>query len=565
MIKRQREFLDYLNNIENIIADANLENSKIEELKKEITETELLVPVVGAFSAGKSSIINSFLKDDILPVGITPETALATELRASQSNYIEAVKQDDISDKYKITQMEEIKNKAKNYNYLRLFLNNENLKKIEPLIIVDMPGFDSPLELHNQAILNYLNRGVFFIVVTSVEDGCLQRSIIRELHNIVEFGKGFCFCLSKINLRAASEVEEVKKRIEEQLKDEFDFNVNIELLDDSAGENLNKLLSRIDVDKLFEKIFIDNLKSLYFQIESNINVKIATLSNSKEDAHNAISELKERLNKIIKKKEEIITDVENRYSNVVVEHIITSVVNEIIANQENLLHLAIHNPDAFSRELNEIIKSRLIVEIKDKLDEISDDILKEFHLELSDLSSNLSNFSLDAECCKKLTDSTKIIIESIQNGLGKLSETLSGKGGRIYKVVATILGLTTNILNPILEITLIFLPDFISPFISKYNETKQKHVLMQKLQSEIIPSLKVKLRSELPKIFNEQLNKLITSIGEQFEEELRTKGQEIKKSIEEKESTISNIDDEISKLIKIRDMVQNLTTETLYQ
>ena len=127
MIKRQREFLEYLNKLEGIIADANLENSKIENLKKQITETELLVPVVGAFSAGKSSIINSFLRDDILPVGITPETALATELRASQSNYIEAVKQDDISDRYKITQMEEIKNKAKNYKYLKLFFSQTSL------------------------------------------------------------------------------------------------------------------------------------------------------------------------------------------------------------------------------------------------------------------------------------------------------------------------------------------------------------------------------------------------------------------------------------------------------
>jgi hypothetical protein len=171
---------------------------------------------------------------------------------------------------------------------------------------------------------------------------------------------------------------------------------------------------------------------------------------------------------------------------------------------------------------------------------------------------------LDAEWCKKLTDSTKIIIESIQNRLGKFSETLSGKRGQIYKVVATILGLTTNILNPILEIALFFLPDLISLFTSKYNENKQKDVIMQKLQSEIIPSLKVKLRSKLPEIFNEQLNKLITSISEQFEHELRTKGQEIKKSMEEKESTISNIDDEISKLIKIRDMAQNLTTKILY-
>ena len=54
-------------------------------LKQDIAEAELIMPVVGSFITGKSTLINSFLNSGLLPVGTTPETALATELRYSES------------------------------------------------------------------------------------------------------------------------------------------------------------------------------------------------------------------------------------------------------------------------------------------------------------------------------------------------------------------------------------------------------------------------------------------------------------------------------------------------
>lgn len=60
MLKIQENFLDFLNELRQVVKDEKI-FSKIKELKTRINNTELLIPVVGAFSAGKSTLINNFL------------------------------------------------------------------------------------------------------------------------------------------------------------------------------------------------------------------------------------------------------------------------------------------------------------------------------------------------------------------------------------------------------------------------------------------------------------------------------------------------------------------------
>ena len=155
MIKNQKKFIEYLKSTSDILSSISIiDKSKIDTYIEQIKNTELIVPVVGGFSAGKSTLINQFLDNKILSTSVTPETALATELRYNQHESFEAIKKDDTIDRYEISELENLKEKAKNYQYIKLYLNNQKLKDIEPLILVDMPGFDAPIEHHNQAILN---------------------------------------------------------------------------------------------------------------------------------------------------------------------------------------------------------------------------------------------------------------------------------------------------------------------------------------------------------------------------------------------------------------------------
>ena len=60
MLQVQKKYLEYLEELDNELSKINKSNQS-EYLKQKIKKFDLVIPVVGAFSAGKSSLINSFL------------------------------------------------------------------------------------------------------------------------------------------------------------------------------------------------------------------------------------------------------------------------------------------------------------------------------------------------------------------------------------------------------------------------------------------------------------------------------------------------------------------------
>jgi len=571
MLQIQKEYIDYIGNIEVLLKNTNIDINDLDSLKKEIDAMELIVPVVGGFSAGKSTLINSFLGTNTLPTNLTPETALATELRYSNSNYIEAIKSDDSIVKYDINQSEEIKNNAKDYKYIKLFLNNNKLKSIEPLILVDMPGFDSPLELHNQAILNYLNKGIYFILLTSIEDGNITKSMMRELNNISDFGKDFSFCLSKTNLRPKSDIDNVKEIMQEQLEDYFNFEKDVIPVDDNGGENLNKILHQINVEKLFESVFIDELKNNFYEKDISINTILSTLRTSKDEVVIAINELKSGIDKIINRKNRMINEAKNRYSDNSSNSIIEAVSRELLNQKSALINLGLSNPDSFGKEINEIVKSTLIYEIKSKMQNVSSDIVNSFTIELNGIGDSLATLPIDENWIKGIGENTINILEQGRDGLNDILEKRQNteKNNKsvttTFQTITTILGITTNILNPILELVIVFLPNIISFFTGKPKEEQLRDEISNKFISEVIPLVKMKLREVLPTLMEQQINTVIESISNEFESQLKQKEQEIDKTQQEKENNIQDIEEKINILENIQQELKTLATQILYK
>lgn len=566
MLKVQDEYIGYLNKVLEEIDETTIDKSKLNSLVQAIKNTELIVPVVGGFSAGKSTLINQFLEDNILSTSITPETALATELRYSEKNYFEAIRKNDDIDKYDISDTEKLKEKAHEYKYVRLYLNNQKLKAIEPLILVDMPGFDAPIEHHNQAILNYLNKGIYFIVLTSVEDGNITKSMTREISNIMEFGKGFSFCLSKTNLKPQNEVIEIKNKIKEQLEDYFDFNKDIVLTDNKSGNELEKVLKDIDVEKLFEKIFLEDLKFNYIENENSLNTIISTLKVSKEESQKVIYELQNSVKNIIIKKEKMIVEAEEKYSNTNIDGIINKVAIELNNNKETLVGYAISNQDTFSKEINDITKNTVIREVRSRVKDIGVDIVENFSFELKNFKNDTNSFEFDSEWIKSIGENTKNLLEKMQNGLGAILEGRQKKdtNDKLYKIITTVLGLTTTVLTPLLEVLIVFLPEIISFFTGMSKEQKQKQQISEKISTDVIPSIKSKLREVLPELFNNYLKNTIELISSEFESQLEQKQKEIELTQIEKENNIKDIEQEISKFESIKKELQIITTQYLY-
>ena len=566
MIQTQKKYSDYLQEVKNILKDTNVEISKINFYEEKINNTELIVPVVGGFSAGKSTLINQFLGENILSTALTPETALATELRYSENSYIKAIKKDDTFDKYEISEIDIIKEKAKNYKYIKLYLNNQKLQEIEPLILVDMPGFDAPIEHHNQAILNYLNRGIYFIILTSIEDGNITKSVLREITNIMEFGKDFSFCLSKTNLRTENDIKAVQNIIEDQLKDYFDFNKEIILTDNSSGLELEKILNNIDIEELFKKVFLSDLKFNHIENESSINIILSTLKVSREEVLKTITELENSIKNILNKKEQMIEEAEEKYSNTNIDGIINKITNELNLQKEVLISYAIANPNNISQEINEIVKNILIPEIRKRIKDVSNRIVDDFSIELKNLENNLDNSNFDNNWIEKISYSTKNILEKAQNGLSTIVDERRSKetDDKLYKAITTILGVTTSFVAPIIEIIIIFLPEIVRFISGKAKEKQQKEKISEQISISIIPEIKRKLRETIPQIFNDYLKNTIETISQEFETQLEQKRQEIIVTQQEKEDNIKDIEQEILKLENIKKELQFLATKNLY-
>lgn len=539
----KKQFLDYIGEVKNIISPLEISDNKLSEIQGNITGAELIVPVVGGFSAGKSTLLNSFLDNEILPTAVTPETALATELRYSDSNYIEAVTASGAVERHQLADFARLKDNAQNFKNLRVYLNNENLKAIQPLVLVDMPGFDAPIENHNQAILNYLERGVFFVFLTSVEDGNITLSMKREIDNLQQIGKGFAFCISKTNLRAPDDVKAVQQKIAEQLEDDFDYTGQIALLDMDGGNNLKNILTAVNPDELFKLLFIDELRENYTGLIQSINVKISTFKSNRKEIEETLSALQNSLQGIEAKKQSAINDVEQRYSRDSVSVINQAVTSAILQQKMRLVDLAINNQGAFERELNDITKNALLSAVQTRFRAISQDLIEEMGNGINAQLATLPDGGLAGIAMDVLANSGADAFGKVANtALKSISKAIMGK-----VTSATLKALLGSVFG-IVSAVLLFLPEIISLFTKGERERRQREQVEQAIINNVIPQIQQQLNSVLPDLMNQNITALINQVSEQFEEQLQQKRNEIEAAEAEKAAKAAELESTINEL-----------------
>ena len=537
------------------------------------------MPVVGAFSAGKSTLINSFLGSDLLPVDITPETALATELRYAEyaeSESIEAVKADGESVSYPIEEIGTINEKAQQYKYVKIFLNSGHLQRILPLILVDMPGFDSPLDLHQQAILTYLARGSHYAALISVEEGTVTRSVHRQLSEFHELDKTFSIFLSKANLRSDSEVGEIARNIKERLEEDFDFADSVVPVGKDGREDLEKMLKAIDPEELFDKLWCPNLEAHFFLLDGSLNTWISSLKKDSAENQEVIDELALDLQDLQRKKEKIIEDIREKYSMTRVRRIVDRVSGDLINSVEELTSLAINSGEgAFQRHLSEILRSSLVNHVNMEMRQLNKQIVEDLSSNLKGIDRILSSSTIDKQKWEELlpqiqeqvnkgkeyAEGMKVKADQERTIGDRAKDVVTGERGRnLYRITATTLAITTNVIGIALELIIVFLPDILH-YIQKREQEKQ---IRNQLIGTLIPSIKNELRNKLPEYFNEQIGLLIDENAEFLDSQIKAKQSEIEEAEKAKKDDIRDVEQTIAELTSIRENVRLLANQVIF-
>ncbi|GAA9908336.1 hypothetical protein VN0805_11550 [Helicobacter pylori] len=347
-----------------------------------------MIPIVGNFSAGKSTLLNRFLEKSVLSTAITPETSLATELHYSANERIEAFSNnDEKAESFELNEQsfEVIKENAPKYSYLKVYLNNEALKNSAPLVFVDIPGFDSPISSHTHAILEYLERGVHFVILTSAEEGALTKRMVRELKNLLEFDKGLSFILSKTNLRTPSQVEEISHYIQDQIQDHLDLTTHL-IYSDKDNNALLEVADKIDAEKLFSSLYLKRLKSLNSRLQNSLKSVIESFDYSKEKALEEIKALDLGVKDIEKTYEKSRANLEEEYSSVAVGSVVKKVIEDV-REQKPYLTSLINKPNELNSEIESVMQQSLIKNAKLEIEKTNLSFSKDFHAEFKSLNN----------------------------------------------------------------------------------------------------------------------------------------------------------------------------------
>jgi hypothetical protein len=580
MLTAQRKVIDVCDKVsekaKEAVISANIVNA-IAALEETARDCQLVVPVIGAFSSGKSSLINSTLGTKVLPVAITPKTSLATELHYSPEEYIEAVKDDGTVTRYKVGEINALTQDAANYSYARLYLNNSRLQEIEPLVLVDMPGFDSPLDSHNKAIMEYIAKGCHYIVLSSVEEGTVTASLRRRLREIDGMGRGFSFFLSKTDLRPKESVDKQVSYFKDNLYADFDYKEPVTPLNTSSTDDVLKVLKNLNADTIFLSLFRDQLAGLCTDVIEGLNLQINASKKDADKIKVAVKEMQDSINKLQQKADAETQNMQRRYSGGMIGDIVNDVGRALEGAVDELVGVAqAGNQEETSRRLNEIVRSALMVSIKNKLGDVNNRIVMDFSESLKGLDKVMKDLGLDDNYLQGLAEKIQSVFTSFQGIPGPLTAAQGTENkdkpnpnlGYSYKAITGVLAAVTAVLNPVLEVVIIFLPEIIKLFSSLFGggqnqQNSQQNAIRSKFIGEIFPQIKGKIRSELPPQLEEQVGLMIEQVRSQYAEKISRQKAEIDTAVEAKNANIAETEKKQKVLESARAEVQAITSEVM--
>ncbi|WP_187898621.1 dynamin-like GTPase family protein [Helicobacter pylori] len=526
ILRTQTNFVEFLEQVLEVLKEVEIDKTECSTLLASIQKQQLVIPVVGNFSAGKSTLLNRFLGSSVLPTGITPETSLATELHYSANERIEAFSNnDEKTESFELNEQsfEVIKENATKYSYLKVYLNNEALKNSAPLVFVDMPGFDSPILSHTHAILEYLERGVHFVILASVEEGNLTKRMVRELKNLLEFDKGLSFILSKTNLRTPSQVGEISRYIQDQIQDHLDLTTHL-IHSNKDNNALLEVADKIDAEKLFSTLYLKRLKFLNSQLQNSLKSVMESFDYSKEKALEEIQALDLGVKDIEKTYEKLRANLEEEYSSVAVNSVVKKVIEEVREQKSYLVSL-INKPNEFNSEIESIMQQSLIKNAKLEIEKINLSFSKDFCAEFE----SLNNTQLSSDLSVNLEHGLELGIDALSVILAK---------NPVTRPFALIL----QGLKPLLKDLLILLPNIIASFFR--NEEKECTKLENWIEAKVIPEVQYKLKKVLPGLFNECLENSLKGLKDRCELEITHKKQEIALAQKEKEKHLNDLENQ---------------------
>ena len=507
---QKKEWVEKFDSMINTLGSETLPDviqDRIENAKDEIESFEMVVPVIGGFSSGKSALLNAFLGEgELLPENIRPETAIATELRYGPETSLVAVKEDGTRETWDVKSIQEID--PESYAYVEYTLPNPDLKKFERLVLVDMPGMDSSIKGHNNAILRYIGRAKGVIVLTDVENGQLRASVLDQMDLFFRNEIPMSVLVSKADLKPEAASKEVQQGIQAHFKEaELDIPVGIVSATTGRIEDFCTALNAFNPDEILNKASQESFGQSQQETLAWLRQQEALVECDTKEIDGMIREIENQKREIDRELKDQKRTIEEKFSDYGAYEIVRDVENALNASADGLASALSASPDLFKQEMNAIVMPVLTRSFDSFTSETMADVTENIENRMRELHNNFDvKFKMAGE---KTMDLGKSLIKS---NLWKKGMVILSKN----PILARLITIIPTIISPIIGVILIFLPEVLSFLKKSFGPA-----LSDRIRNEIIPKIVSQIRpevaSKLSEIGEEAYRCLEESLKEKYE------------------------------------------------
>ena len=232
---------DLLKLLDDISAYRDINNDFPERnFEKELTELERLalrlfklklskyegyskvkVAVIGNFSSGKSSFINSILGAEVCPVKVNPTTSSVTKFVYGDSEEIFLIEENGnkkpiSKEEYHLMCQHELENMEKSEAFFFEYrYPSEVLKNIE---LYDTPGFENPKNPNDEEITREIaiNQADVILFIQDIQKGTLEEETIKKIRKLQESSgaKEWYLIFNKADTKSKSEIKEIEENFD---------------------------------------------------------------------------------------------------------------------------------------------------------------------------------------------------------------------------------------------------------------------------------------------------------------------------------------------------------------
>lgn len=506
--------------------DFTTKKDKFDELVKRSQYVK--VPLVGVFSAGKSSLINVFTeKPGVLPVDTMPETAVAYELYYDTSERVELYRNGEKIDEAGLANIKSLNTTPG--DIAMVYMNSQPIKNLQDkgVVLVDMPGIGSGIDRHDAAIMNYINYGTSFVLLVDAEQGSLRGSTLVFLEELKKYNLKPAVLVSKTDKKPENEVKEIIDYIAYQISKLVDGTPYVSKVcavnNDLQG--LTSYLNGLDANALLKEKVGKVLSGIIDMVISDLKMQKNLKGQSIAEVESTLKKLEDEINNVqmelptrnnqADSPEKSCQDILNNVD-LALRHKAGDMANMILRgeDQESIKALA-----------TSIIRSELIASFKEEAEQYSSALGTSVNAALEDIAGISIT---DTDFSEQYGDLISLASE--------IAAMLGGPWGQVFGILAPFIG-------PILDIF------FGKSDASKLAEIKDK--LQDSCFAKVVEDLRpgvFKLVKENQKRIEEQLKEEVMLAFNKMKDGLKTKMNEAQSDKLAIDEQIKTLDSAITKL-----------------